>query len=917
VTVELRPLGVQCNLQCHYCYQHPQRDAGLPARAYDLDRMKAAVLAEGRPFSLFGGEPLLVPKQDLEEIWKLGLEHFGRNTVQTNATLIDDDHIRLFREYRVHVGVSIDGPGPLNDARWFGTIARTRAATAKTEAALARLCAENLRPSVILTLHRGNAAGPSLAALLSWVTALHAAGVRNWRLHLLETEDDRIRDKYAMDTADNVRALSEFLALTREIPQLRIAMFQDMLRMLRGQDQGTTCTWRACDPYSTQAVRGVEGNGQRSNCGRTNKDGIDFVPAPEHGFERYLALHQAPDAAGGCRGCRFFLMCKGQCPGTAIDRDWRNKSEHCGVWKAMYTRLEEEMVTAGQLPLSLDPAREAIETALLAAWRDGSNASIGRLRDQAHRQPAPSDRPSSRPPVPETGGRTLPAFARIAWVSEPAQDSWQPRLTALAATVSTVEWLSVAERARPAAVVAVAGSRRADFLAAAAARGLAAVPLNGGRPAPAALPGAQLFAVGGRETARAVRALWSAGDDSGLGAALGYPPCCVSALCSAASPHRDGPWLAASPAADGQSAPPAVGPAPLNPLWWELGLTAIPHWACHPGCEPSLAMAATFAAVAEGAGLADDWRLLHEVLSWPAEWTALHGIAELKTPVLKLATATEVGHELWRAAWAGTGYPADGADGVRFPYRAPRHLPLTSKGSFRAGLRRSLPILTADDLGQLTRLPAGRVRPAEARSAVGTSSPAAGPLPVFVLDEFTTDEEIALLRDYAEGHPDDFHPARVGGTAGGRVDDSRRRGLVMHPRPLAPRVRELVTAVLPRVQQALGLPVSAAGRVDVQMTASAAGGFYNRHIDNSHGSATGRKLSYVLFVHRSPRAFTGGELVLYPHGPADLRTGRRVISPETGRIVFFPSGVLHEILPVRSPGAQIRDARLTVNGWIH
>src|ERR1700735_226275 len=137
MTVELRPLGVQCNLQCHYCYQHPQRDAGLPARAYDMERMKAGLLAEGRPFNLFGGEPLLVPKEDLEEIWKWGLEHFGRNKVQTNATLIDDDHIRMFRDYRVHVGVSIDGPGPLNDARWFGTLARTRAATAKTEAALA------------------------------------------------------------------------------------------------------------------------------------------------------------------------------------------------------------------------------------------------------------------------------------------------------------------------------------------------------------------------------------------------------------------------------------------------------------------------------------------------------------------------------------------------------------------------------------------------------------------------------------------------------------------------------------------------------------------------------------------------------------------------------------------------------------
>jgi uncharacterized protein len=905
MTVELRPLGVQCNLQCHYCYQHPQRDAGLPARAYDLDRMKAAILAEHRPFSLFGGEPLLLPKEDLEEIWKWGLEQFGRNTVQTNATLIDDDHIRMFRDYRVHVGVSIDGPGPLNDARWFGTLARTRAATARTEAALARLCAENLRPSIILTLHRGNAAGANLPVVLAWVAQLHAAGVRSWRLHLLETEDDRIRDKYAMDTGENVQALSEFLALTRRVPGLRIAMFKDMRRLLRGQDEGATCTWRACDDYSTQAVHGVEGSGQRSNCGRTNKDGIDFVPAPEHGFERYLALYDTPDAAGGCRGCRFFLMCKGQCPGTAIDRDWRNKSEHCGVWKTMYTRLEEEMVAAGQLPLSLDPAREAIETAMLAAWRAGTNPLISQLRDRMEREAPHGDAPRA----PETGVRTLSAFARIAWVSEEARAAWQPRLNALAAAVSAVEWLSVAEGARPAAVVTVAGPQRADTLAAWAKHGLAAARLTTGRPAPAALRCETLFAVGSTETVRAVQAMWAAGDDEGLGAALGYPPCCVAALSAAPGApgsRRDGAWLLASPAADldGQSSPPVAGPASLNPLWWDLGLTAIPHWACHPGCEQSMAMAAAFSAVADGAGLANDWRRLHEVLSWPAEWTALHGIAELKTPILKMATATGAVDELWRAAWAGTSYPGEGAAGVRFPYRAPRHLPLTSKSSFNAGLRRSLPILTVND-----RAPTMTHPPAH--------DPATAPAPVFVLDGFMTDEQITGLRDYAERHPADFHPAKVGGSAGGRVDHSRRRALVMHPRPLMPRVRDLVTAVVPRAQQALGLPAERVNRVVVQITASADGGFYNRHTDNSSGSNTGRKISYVLFVHRGPRAFTGGELVVYPRGPAGLRSGRRVIEPETGRIVFFPSDLPHEILPVHAPGERIEDARLTVNGWIH
>src|SRR5262245_12223653 len=101
MTVELRPLGVSCNLRCHYCYQNPQRDAGSRGATYDLERMKAAIEAEGGPFALFGGEPLLVPREDLIALWAWGLERFGSNSIQTNGALIDDSLIQSFRIYKV------------------------------------------------------------------------------------------------------------------------------------------------------------------------------------------------------------------------------------------------------------------------------------------------------------------------------------------------------------------------------------------------------------------------------------------------------------------------------------------------------------------------------------------------------------------------------------------------------------------------------------------------------------------------------------------------------------------------------------------------------------------------------------------------------------------------------------------------
>lgn len=375
---ELRPLGVRCNIRCRYCYQNPQRDAGNFTGEYDIDRMKAAVITEGGPFALFGGEPLLVPARDLEELLLFGYTHFGRNAIQTNGTLLTDEHIRMFRQYNVNVGISMDGPGELNDVRWQGNLWKTREATEKSGQALRRLCQAGMPPSLIITLHCGNASLDRLPRLHAWVVNLEAMGIRSVRLHLLESEDALVRARHALSTEQNIVVLLSFLELQKSLPALTFDLFPEMRRMLLGDDRSTSCVWNACDPYTTQAVRGVEGQGQRSNCGRTNKDGIDFAKADAPGYERYIALHQTPQRAGGCSGCRFFLMCKGQCPGTAIDGDWRNRTEHCEVWKAVYSRLESELLAEGKQPLSLSPHREEIERRIIDGWSRGQMAFVSK-----------------------------------------------------------------------------------------------------------------------------------------------------------------------------------------------------------------------------------------------------------------------------------------------------------------------------------------------------------------------------------------------------------------------------------------------------------------------------------------------------------------------------------------------------------
>jgi uncharacterized protein len=381
--VEVRPLGVKCNIACHYCYQESVRTAGGNSKEYDLEAIKATIVAKGGPFTLFGGEPLLMPKPDMEDLLAWGFSQFGSSSIQTNAVLLDDEHIEMFLRYKVHIGVSLDGPDVCNTPRWAGSEIRTEAATQKAERALNRLLEAGIRPSIITTLHKFNASLDALPRLIEWFRHLDGLGVRSARIHLLESETENVRSSLALSTEEYIQAMLALSTLERnELRNLRFDLFREIDALLLAKDKGVSCVWRACDPYTTEAVQGIEGHGESSNCGRTNKSGVDFVKANTPSFERYLALYYTPYENGGCKGCRFFLMCKGHCPGTSIDGDWRNRTEHCSTWFQLFKHAEARLKEKGYLPISLDPNREVLEKAMLDQWAAAKNPPLWWVLDR-------------------------------------------------------------------------------------------------------------------------------------------------------------------------------------------------------------------------------------------------------------------------------------------------------------------------------------------------------------------------------------------------------------------------------------------------------------------------------------------------------------------------------------------------------
>ncbi|MGK7876513.1 MAG: cyclophane-forming radical SAM/SPASM peptide maturase GrrM/OscB [Xenococcaceae cyanobacterium] len=118
-----------CNLDCDYCYL-PDRQL---KNRFSLDLIEpifkniftSPFLREDFTVCWHAGEPLAVPisfyDSALSKINELDRDFnvnnfLVRQSIQTNATLINQDWCDLFKKYQINIGVSLDGPAFIHDA---------------------------------------------------------------------------------------------------------------------------------------------------------------------------------------------------------------------------------------------------------------------------------------------------------------------------------------------------------------------------------------------------------------------------------------------------------------------------------------------------------------------------------------------------------------------------------------------------------------------------------------------------------------------------------------------------------------------------------------------------------------------------------------------------------------------------------
>src|SRR5215510_3664998 len=113
-----------CNINCSYCYLPDRSNKHVMAQS-TVTRLFSEIFSSGwcahEIIVLWhAGEPMAAPISFYREAFAT-IERLRPSSVtvkhsfQTNATLVNDDWCRLFREWNVGIGVSVDGPREIHD----------------------------------------------------------------------------------------------------------------------------------------------------------------------------------------------------------------------------------------------------------------------------------------------------------------------------------------------------------------------------------------------------------------------------------------------------------------------------------------------------------------------------------------------------------------------------------------------------------------------------------------------------------------------------------------------------------------------------------------------------------------------------------------------------------------------------------
>jgi uncharacterized protein len=344
-----KPVGPICNLDCSYCYYVGKTELFAPGERYRMSDevleayVRTFIGASPGPvvhFVWHGGEPTLAGIAFYRRAVELQQRYLPEgwsclNSLQTNATLLDEKWCTFLREQRFAVGVSIDGPPLLHDAS--RTDRHGRPSHARTMRGFRLLREHGVDPDVLCTVNAVTATAP-----LDVYRYFLDHGVR-WVqfIPVVEKGPDGSVSRGSVSPA----AFGELLCQTfdewvrHDVGRMDVQNFLEALLIVTGQPANLCVMAETCG-----LALAIEHDGSVYACdhfvdpahrlGDVRHDGlVSLVGSPAQMAFGRAKCEGLPER---CRQCPVLSLCNGGCPKHRLGDATRGLNYLCAGYRAFY-----------------------------------------------------------------------------------------------------------------------------------------------------------------------------------------------------------------------------------------------------------------------------------------------------------------------------------------------------------------------------------------------------------------------------------------------------------------------------------------------------------------------------------------------------------------------------------------------------
>jgi hypothetical protein len=302
----------------------------------------------------------------------------------------------------------------------------------------------------------------------------------------------------------------------------------------------------------------------------------------------------------------------------------------------------------------------------------------------------------------------LPDWTRVQWTSIENKNKYEPILNSIQTVWREMERMSVVHDIRPSALDIISPSELPSLIEKYKQYGVHVIPLAkegvSGHYSSTTLP-----YNGGNYNLRVVFTkseamgdewfnIWNAGApvrDREAGRLLGYPTCCINHFNKywVDQGFVDSTWTMAADKLVLKETDHTIHiksdtPPEANILWRWQGVRLVSHLPCSFDCEHTEELGMKMAELGRKLGYDKEIDWIYKILSWPVEWSALHGIAEIRTPINKISARTDMTPWKYTVQKFSDEYPEDGMAGITYPYNQKKIKikPITKTVSFTKSL---------------------------------------------------------------------------------------------------------------------------------------------------------------------------------------------------------------------------------------